>query len=181
MPSGMKCSRCVFGTACGLSSFVSPGAPSGRRSAHTSNPAKNGETTSANRNQLIPSRPRLLATRPTINANATQKGIIQNKKFPHSIPREILEREDRPMQVYCGTLLLIEPHRVDLTGLLGLFRPTSVREIALGKGNRLPKNRFSAEQIVTLLRSIELAMGQEKSTQTTCGRRHFRAELSPLA
>ena len=102
MPSGTKCLRCVFGTACGLSSFVSPSASSGRRRAHTSNPAKNGETTSANMNQLIPSRPRLLATTPTINANATQKGIIQNKKFPHFIPQEILRPEDQPLQVPYG-------------------------------------------------------------------------------
>jgi putative transposase len=31
----------------------------------------------------------------------------------------------------------------------------------------MPKKRFSAEQIVTLLRQIEVAMGQGKSTQIT--------------
>ena len=32
----------------------------------------------------------------------------------------------------------------------------------------MPKKRFSAEQIVTLLRQIEVAMGQGKSTQVAC-------------
>ena len=32
----------------------------------------------------------------------------------------------------------------------------------------MPKKRFSAEQIVTLLRQIEVAMGQGKSTQIAC-------------
>jgi putative transposase len=32
----------------------------------------------------------------------------------------------------------------------------------------MPKKRFSAEQIVTLLRQIELAMGQGKSAQLAC-------------
>jgi putative transposase len=32
----------------------------------------------------------------------------------------------------------------------------------------MPKRRFSAEQIVTLLRQIEVAMGQGKSAQIEC-------------
>jgi transposase-like protein len=32
----------------------------------------------------------------------------------------------------------------------------------------MPKKRFSAEQIVTLLRQIEVAMGQGKSAQLAC-------------
>ena len=32
----------------------------------------------------------------------------------------------------------------------------------------MPKKRFSAEQIVTLLRHIAVAMGQGKSTQIAC-------------
>ena len=32
----------------------------------------------------------------------------------------------------------------------------------------MPKKRFSAEQIVTLLRQIEVAIGQGKSTQIAC-------------
>jgi len=32
----------------------------------------------------------------------------------------------------------------------------------------MPKKRFSAEQIVVLLRQIEVAMGQGKSTQIAC-------------
>ena len=32
----------------------------------------------------------------------------------------------------------------------------------------MPKKRCNAEQIVTLLRQIEVAMGQGKSTQITC-------------
>jgi putative transposase len=32
----------------------------------------------------------------------------------------------------------------------------------------MPKKRFSAEQILTLLRQIEVAMGQGKSTQIAC-------------
>jgi putative transposase len=32
----------------------------------------------------------------------------------------------------------------------------------------MPKKRFSAEQIVTLLRQVEVAMGQGKSTQIAC-------------
>jgi transposase-like protein len=32
----------------------------------------------------------------------------------------------------------------------------------------MPKKRFSAEQIVTLLRQIEVGMGQGKSTQIAC-------------
>jgi putative transposase len=32
----------------------------------------------------------------------------------------------------------------------------------------MPKKRFGAEQIVTLLRQIEVAMGQGKSTQIAC-------------
>jgi putative transposase len=32
----------------------------------------------------------------------------------------------------------------------------------------MPKKRFNAEQIVTLLRQIEVAMGQGKSTQIAC-------------
>ena len=32
----------------------------------------------------------------------------------------------------------------------------------------MPKKRFSAEQIVMLLRQIEVAMGQGKSTQISC-------------
>jgi len=32
----------------------------------------------------------------------------------------------------------------------------------------MPKKRFSAEQIVTLLRQIEVAMGQSKSTAIAC-------------
>jgi putative transposase len=32
----------------------------------------------------------------------------------------------------------------------------------------MPKKRFSAEQIVTLLRQIEVAMGQGKSIQIAC-------------
>ena len=32
----------------------------------------------------------------------------------------------------------------------------------------MPKKRFSAEQIVTLLRQIEVVMGQGKSTQIAC-------------
>jgi putative transposase len=32
----------------------------------------------------------------------------------------------------------------------------------------MPKKRFNAEQIVTLLRQIEVAMGQGKSTPIAC-------------
>ena len=32
----------------------------------------------------------------------------------------------------------------------------------------MPKKRFGAEQIVTLLRQIEVAMGQGKSVQMAC-------------
>ena len=32
----------------------------------------------------------------------------------------------------------------------------------------MPKKRFSAEQVVVLLRQIEVAMGQGKSTQIAC-------------
>ena len=32
----------------------------------------------------------------------------------------------------------------------------------------MPKKRFSAEQIVTLLRQIEVSMGQGNSTQIAC-------------
>jgi putative transposase len=46
----------------------------------------------------------------------------------------------------------------------------------------MPKKRFSAEQIVTLLRRIEVAMGQGKSTQIACrdagiSEQSFRDEL----
>jgi putative transposase len=46
----------------------------------------------------------------------------------------------------------------------------------------MPKKRFSAEQIVTLLRQIEVAMGQGKSTQIACrdagiSEQSFRDEL----
>lgn len=32
----------------------------------------------------------------------------------------------------------------------------------------MPKKRLGAEQIVTLLRQIEVSMGQDKSTQIAC-------------
>jgi transposase InsO family protein len=46
----------------------------------------------------------------------------------------------------------------------------------------MPKKRFSAEQIVTMLRQIEVAMGQGKSTQIVCrdagiSEQSFRDEL----
>jgi putative transposase len=46
----------------------------------------------------------------------------------------------------------------------------------------MPKKRFSAEQIVTLLRQIEVVMGQGKSTQIACrdagiSEQSFRDEL----
>ena len=46
----------------------------------------------------------------------------------------------------------------------------------------MPKKRFNAEQIVTLLRQIEVAMGQGKSTQIACrdagiSEQSFRDEL----
>ena len=43
----------------------------------------------------------------------------------------------------------------------------------------MPKKRFSAEQIVTLLRQIEVSMGQGNSTQIACPAqaRHFGTEL----
>jgi len=137
MPSGTKCLGGVFGTACGLSSFVSPSAPSGCRRAHTSNPAKSGETTSANMNQLIPSRPRLLATTPTINANATHKGIIQNKKFPHSTPQEILRPEDQPLQVPYGASNSSAPWRMP-------FSRTAAPMFAAGALNFVIYRRISA-------------------------------------
>jgi hypothetical protein len=43
----------------------------------------------------------------------------------------------------------------------------------------MPKKRFSAEQIVTLLRQIEVLMAQGKSTPVACG--DIAAELLPLA
>ena len=43
-----------------------------------------------------------------------------------------------------------------------------MREIGLGRGLVKAKKRFSAEQIVTLLRQIEVAMGQGKSTPLAC-------------
>jgi len=41
-------------------------------------------------------------------------------------------------------------------------------EIGLERSFVMPKKRFSAEQIVVLLRQIEVAMGQGKSTQIAC-------------
>lgn len=41
-------------------------------------------------------------------------------------------------------------------------------ETALEKEFVMPKKRFSAEQIVTLLRQIEVAMGQGRSAQLAC-------------
>jgi hypothetical protein len=38
----------------------------------------------------------------------------------------------------------------------------------------MPKKRFSAKQIVTLLRQIEVVMGQGKSAQLPAGRQGFR-------
>ena len=46
----------------------------------------------------------------------------------------------------------------------------------------MPKKRFSAEQIVTLLRQIEVSMAQGKSCpRGLSGRRDIAAELLPLA
>jgi putative transposase len=38
----------------------------------------------------------------------------------------------------------------------------------MGRSLVMPKKRFSAEQIVTLLRQIEVAMGQGKATPIAC-------------
>ena len=46
----------------------------------------------------------------------------------------------------------------------------------------MPKKRFTAEQIVTLLRQIEVAIGQGKvDPDFLPGSRHLGAELLPLA
>ena len=46
----------------------------------------------------------------------------------------------------------------------------------------MPKKRFSAEQIVTLLRQIEVSMAQGKSAPDGLpGSRDIAAELLPLA
>ena len=46
----------------------------------------------------------------------------------------------------------------------------------------MPKKRFSAEQIVTLLRQIEVSMAQGKSTPEACRAAEISAaELLPLA
>ena len=39
----------------------------------------------------------------------------------------------------------------------------------------MPKKRFSAEQVVTLLRQIEVSMAQGKATPIACG--DFAAEI----
>ena len=51
--------------------------------------------------------------------------------------------------------------------LPGFFGPSDVREL-LGKELVMPKKRFSAEQIVTLLRQIEVSMAQGKATPIAC-------------
>ena len=46
----------------------------------------------------------------------------------------------------------------------------------------MPKKRFSAEQIVVVLRQIEVLMSQGKATPVACpGSRNFAAELLSLA
>ena len=46
----------------------------------------------------------------------------------------------------------------------------------------MPKKRFSAEQIVTLLRQIEVSMAQGKPTPVACrDAGYIAAELLPLA
>ena len=52
--------------------------------------------------------------------------------------------------------------------LTGLFGPRVLIETVLERSLFMPKKRFSAEQIVTLLRQIEVAMGQGKSTPIAC-------------
>jgi len=56
-------------------------------------------------------------------------------------------------------------NRPDLTGLF--WTPSIVRKW-LGKELVMPKKRFSAEQIVTLLRQIEVSMAQGKSAPEAC-------------
>jgi hypothetical protein len=51
--------------------------------------------------------------------------------------------------------------------LPGFFGPSDVREL-LGKELVMPKKRFSAEQIVTLLRQIEVSIAQGKLAPITC-------------
>ena len=41
----------------------------------------------------------------------------------------------------------------------------------------MPKKRFSPEQIVTLLRQIEVAMSQGKSTQLPAGKQGSRSRI----
>ena len=41
----------------------------------------------------------------------------------------------------------------------------------------MPKKRFGAEQIVTLLRQIEVLMGQGKSTQKPAGKQEYRSRV----
>jgi hypothetical protein len=50
----------------------------------------------------------------------------------------------------------------------GFFVPDGLRETVLERSLVMAKKRFSAEQIVTLLRQIEVAMGQGRSTPLAC-------------
>ncbi len=45
----------------------------------------------------------------------------------------------------------------------------------------MPKKRFSAEQIVVVLRQIKVLMSQGKSASSVSGSRDFAAELLALA
>jgi putative transposase len=53
-------------------------------------------------------------------------------------------------------------------GLSGFFVPSGLLETDLERSFVMPKKRFSAEQIVTLLRQIEVAMSAGKSAQLAC-------------
>jgi hypothetical protein len=53
-------------------------------------------------------------------------------------------------------------------GLTGLFGPSFLRDSAWKGALVMPKKRFSAEQIVVLLRQIEVLMTQGKATPVAC-------------
>ena len=55
-----------------------------------------------------------------------------------------------------------------LLDLHGSFCTKRIDRIGLERSFAMPKKRFSPEQIVTLLRQIEVTMGQGKSAQIAC-------------
>jgi hypothetical protein len=68
--------------------------------------------------------------------------------------------------------------QLGVADLTGLFWTRPCERMGRQTSSEMPKKRFSAEQIVVVLRQIEVLMSQDK---TVPGGRHFAAELLSMA